>query len=506
MGMAVGIDLGTTTSMIARYDGLWRRTPTVENRHAIPSIVTYLPGGAAVVGPAVRRRGEAGRPVTIHSAKRFLGREYDQVTAAVALGCEVVPTLGGAVRFDVRGEPVAPEEVSARVLRALADDLGHRLGEPVVEVVLAVPATFGDAQRRAMREAGRLAGLDVIRVMNEPAAAALAYSVDRTGQETVMVFDLGGGTLDVAVIGVGFGIVEVLAVAGDGQLGGGDVDRLIAEHLADEMADATGVDLRADRSSWHRLVEAAERAKVRLSSTSKTRVSVPLADARGSRRFGTSLSRATVEGLAADLVRRCRHTVTRALTDAGVTADDLDEVLVVGRAARMPAVRAMLRSLTGGRLPRLSMDTDHIVASGAAIQAAAMRGAVCDALVWDVTPVALTARTGDGRRTAIVRRNTATPVTRTVAVPPGRGDVVVLEEDGHRTRVVGRVEVGRDRVGGVMFHVDVDGILSASAVDPDTGAERPVPILTADAPAGPRATPTRAERTDELLVLGRSEA
>jgi molecular chaperone DnaK len=508
MGMAVGVDLGTSTSTIACYDGLWRRLPTSDNRHAIPSVVTYLDGGGTVIGPGARRRGGADAGVTIQAVKRFLGRGYGEVTdLSTSVAGVVTPAWGDTVRFRVSGGPVTPEEVSARLLRALADDLGRRLGEPVGEVVIAVPASFGDAARRATREAGRLAGLDVVRLVNEPAAAALAYSVHRTGQETVMVFDLGGGTLDVAIVEVGFGIVEVRAAAGDGQLGGGDVDRVIAEHLADEMVHGTGVDPRHDRPTWHRLVEAAERAKVRLSAASKTRVSVPLEAAAGARRFSATLTRDALEALTADLVRRCRHTAQRALTDAGVAAEDLDEVLIVGRAARMPAVRAMLRSLTGGRLPRTSMDMDDIVAAGASIQAAALRGAVCDALVWDVTTVDLTARTGHDRGTAIVRRNTATPVTRTIAVPPGRRDVAVVEEDDAGSRVLGRVELGRDdglpRERSVMFHVDADGILSASVVDPATGAERSLPIVTADGPTD--GASADAGRGEELLVLGRSE-
>jgi molecular chaperone DnaK len=509
MGVAVGVDLGTSNSMIACHGGPGQRFPAPEVPDAVPSVVAYLGGGAVVVGSRARRRGASDPAATIGSAKRFLGRGYPAVVGTVgSVAYDVVPVAEQSVRFDIRGERIAPEEVSACVLRALVDEIARRLGAPVTEAVLTVPALFGDAQRRALREAAGLAGVDVMRIMNESAAAALAYGFDRGGQQTVMVFDLGGGTLDVGVVDVGFGIVEVRAVAGDGYLGGDDFDRAIADHLADEVADGTGADPRGDPRTWHRLLAAAERAKVRLSSSTKTRVSVPVNPAGRSGRVGLTLSRDAFEHLTADLVGRCRRTTERALADAGVTPDDLDDVIIVGRASRMPAVLAMLGAFTRGRPSAASVDGSGFVARGAAIQAAAQRGTVCDALVWDVTPAALRARTPDGRTATIVRRNTATPVTRTVTVTESRpgGDVVVLEEyaDG-QTRTIGRVSLdqARTRPGEyrVMFHVDVSGILSASIQDPETGAERAVPIL-AD---GPRAVPPTVARDPELLLLGRTE-
>ena len=350
MGTAVGVDLGTSNSMVAWYGrpGQPIAAPAVPD--AIPSVVAYLDGGSVVVGSRALRRGTSDPAATIGSAKRFLGRGYPAVAETVgAVAYDVVPSASESVRFDVRGEPIAPEEVSACVLRRLADELARRLGEPVTEAVITVPALFGDAQRRATREAARLAGLDVMRIMNESTAAALAYGFDRGGQETVMVFDLGGGSLDVGIVDVGFGIVEVRAVAGDAELGGDDFDRAIADHLADEVAAGTGTDPRDEPRTWHRLLAAAERAKVRLSSAVKTRVSVPVNAAGRSGRVGLTLSRDAFEDLTADLVERCRRTTERALADAGVTPDDLDEAIIVGRAARMPAVRAMLGSFTRGR-------------------------------------------------------------------------------------------------------------------------------------------------------------
>jgi molecular chaperone DnaK len=398
------------------------------------------------------------------------------------------------------------------VVRALVDRLARRLGEPIDEVVVTVPALSGDGQRRATREACRIAGLDVVRIMNEPTAAALAYSLDRAGPETVMVFDLGGGTLDVAVVDIGFGIVEVRAVAGEAHLGGDDFDHVIAGHLADELSGGAGVDLRQDPRTWRRLLAATEKAKVRLSAAARTRVSVGLDADRGSRRVGTTLTRETTESLTADLVAGCLSTARSALADAGVAADDLDEVIILGRAARMPAIRAVIRTLTGGRLPRTSTERDGFVARGAAVQAAALRGAVCDALVWDVTPVSLFARTPDGRSTAIVRGNTATPVTRTIAVP-GRpaGDVFVVEERGADPRVLGRVVMdqrsARIRELRLMFHVDADGILSASTQDPATGLELPVPIVPWTGPNGVSAVPRpRVGRAADALVLDLTEA
>jgi molecular chaperone DnaK len=516
MGVAVGVDLGTSNSTIACHGGPGQRFPVSEVPDAVPSVVAYLDGGEVVVGSRARRRGASDPAATIGSAKRFLGRGYPAVAGPIgAVAYDVVPVAQQSVRFDVRGERIAPEAVSACVLRCLVEDLARRLGAPVTEAVLTAPALFGDAQRRALREAAGLAGIGVMRIMNESAAAALAYGFDRGGRQTVMVFDLGGGTLDVGIVDVGFGIVEVRAVAGDGYLGGDDFDRAIADHLADEVADGTGVDPREDPLTWHRLLAAAERAKVRLSSATKTRVSVPV-DATGRPgRVGVTLARDAVEHLTADLVRRCRHTTERALTDAGVTPADLDDVIIVGGAARMPAVHTMLGAITRGRPPAAFVDGSGFVARGAAIQAAALRGTVCDALVWDVTPAALRARTPDGRTATIVRRNTATPVTRTVTVAESRpgSDVVVLEEyaDG-QTRTVGRVSLDqvRNRAGGaavlagacsLMFHVDVNGIVSASIQDSETGAERAVPILG----DGPRAVPPTVARDAELLVLGRTE-
>jgi molecular chaperone DnaK len=542
MGPAVGVDLGTTNSMIACLGGQGERFPTPEIPDAMPSVVAYLDGGAVAVGAKARRRGATDPAATIGSAKRFLGRGYPAVAETTgSVAYDVVPVAGESVRFDVRGKRVAPEEVSACVLRTLTDVLARRVGAPVTEVVLAVPALFGDAQRRALREAARLAGVDVMRIMNESTAAALAYGFDRGDRQTVMVFDLGGGTLDVGVVDVGCGIVEVRAVAGDGYLGGDDFDRAIADHLADEVADVAGADPREDPRTWHRLLAAAEKAKVRLSSATKTRVSVPVLPGPAGRsagrsgRIGLTLSRDAFEQVTADLTERCRRTTERALADAGVTAHDLDEVIIVGRAARMPAVLAMLGAFTRGRSPAASVDGTGFVARGAAIQAAAQRGTVCDALVWDVTPATLRARTPDGDTTTIVRRNTATPVTRTVTVTGSRpgADLVVLEEqaDG-QTRAIGRVPLDHGPAGGatlagsaggatlaggsaggailagsagehrVMFHVDVDGMLSASIQDPATGAERAVPILS----VGSRPAPPHPARDSELLLLGRPES
>jgi molecular chaperone DnaK len=508
MGTAIGVDLGTSNSMVAWYGRPGHPIAAAAVPEAVPSVVAYLDGGSVVVGSRALRRGTSDPAATIGSAKRFLGRGYPAVAeTAGAVAYDVVPSASESVRFDIRGERIAPEEVSACVLRALAYELARRLGEPVTEAVITVPALFGDAQRRATREAARLAGLDVMRIMNESTAAALAYGFDRRGQETVMVFDLGGGSLDVGIVDVGFGIVEVRAVAGDAELGGDDFDRAVADHLADEVAAGTGTDPRDEPRTWHRLLAAAERAKLRLSSAVKTRVSVPVNAAGRSGRVGLTLSRDAFEDLTADLVERCRRTTEQALADAGVSPDDLDQAIIVGRAARMPAVRAMLGSFTRGG-PAAAVDGTGFVARGAAIQAAAQRGAVCDALVWDVTPAALRARTPDGRTSTIVRRNTATPVTRTVAVAGSRSgaDVVVVEEhaDG-RTRTIGRVPLDDvpTRVGefGLMFHVDVNGILSASIQDPATGAERAVPILT----TGRRVAPPTVARDAELLLLGLTE-
>jgi molecular chaperone DnaK len=491
MAKAVGIDLGTTNSVIAGYEGGQASViPNAEGGRTTPSVVAFTEAGERLVGQLARRQAVLNPKGTIHSAKRFMGRRFEEVAEeARIVSYEVVAGPDGAVRFAVRGRLIAPEEVSAMILRKLAEDAGRQLGERVTQAVITVPAYFNDAQRQATKDAGRIAGLEVLRIINEPTAAALAYGLDRTGHQTVLVFDLGGGTFDVSVLDVGDGVVEVRATAGDTHLGGDDFDDRVVAHLAEEFHRQTGIDLRADAQAVQRLTEAAEKAKVELSSVTRTQVNLPFitADAAGPKHLTMSLTRATVEALSADLVQRCLAPVRQAMADARVTADDLDEVILVGGATRMPAVQALVRRLSGGKDPNLSVNPDEVVAIGAAIQAAVLAGQVRDVVLLDVTPLSLGVATLGGLMTRLIERNTTIPTRRSEVFSTAEDnqpavDVVVLQ--GERDRAVDNRVLGRMRLDNirpaprgvpqieVTFDIDANGILHVSARDQHTRAEQ----------------------------------
>lgn len=333
--------------------------------------------GERLIGQLARRQAILNPKGTIYSAKRFIGRHYDEISdEAKAVAYDVVEGDGGVARIDVRGKLYAPEEISALVLRKLADDAGKSMGERVTEAVITVPAYFNDAQRTATKDAGRIAGLEVLRIINEPTAAALAYGMDKKQHETVLVFDLGGGTFDVSVLDVGDGVVEVRSTAGDSHLGGDDFDRRLVDHLADTFQRENGIDLRQDPQALQRLFEAAEKAKTELSSVTRTQVSLPFvtADASGPKHLTETVMRSTFEQITADLVERCLDPVQQALADAKVSDQDIDEVILVGGSTRMPAVQALVRRLTGGKDPNMSVNPDEVVALGAAIQAGVLKG------------------------------------------------------------------------------------------------------------------------------------
>jgi molecular chaperone DnaK (HSP70) len=342
MAKAVGIDLGTTNSVIATTEnGHPTVIPNSEGSRTTPSVVAFTEEGERLVGQLARRQAILNPKGTIYSAKRFIGRRYDEVASEIhAVSFDVVPGPDGAVRFNVRGKLYAPEEISALVLRKLADDAGKFLGERVTEAVITVPAYFNDAQRQATKDAGKIAGLEVLRIINEPTAAALAYGLDKGANETVLIFDLGGGTFDVSLLSIGEGVVEVLSTAGDGHLGGDDFDRRIVDYLADEFQHDTGIDLRQDPQALQRLFEAAEKAKVELSSVTQTTVNLPFvtADASGPKHLNTTLRRSTFEQITSDLIERTKGPVQTAMSDAKVTANDIDEVILVGGSTRIPAV------------------------------------------------------------------------------------------------------------------------------------------------------------------------
>ncbi|MCW2601235.1 MAG: hscA [Frankiales bacterium] len=495
MARAVGIDLGTTNSVIATFEGGQATViPNAEGARTTPSVVAFTESGERLVGQLARRQAIMNPKGTVSSAKRFIGRKYDEVTEELkAVSYDVVPGPDGTVRFDVHGKKYAPEEISALVLRKLVDDAAKFLGEKVTEAVITVPAYFNDAQRTATRDAGKIAGLEVLRIINEPTAAALAYGLDKRQHETVLVFDLGGGTFDVSILDVGDGVVEVRSTSGDTHLGGDDFDRRLVDYLADQFQKDNGIDLRKDPQALQRLFEAGEKAKVELSSVTQTQVNLPFvtADASGPKHLTATIMRSTFDEITHDLVERCLGPVQQAMKDAKVSANDIDEVILVGGSTRIPAVQALVRRLTGGKDPNMTVNPDEVVAMGAAIQAGVLKGDVSDVLLLDVTPLSLGVETRGGVMTRIVDRNTTIPVRRSETFSTAEDnqsavDVVVLQgerEKASDNRVLGRFRLedirparrGEPQVE-VTFDIDANGILNASAKDKDTGKEQSITI------------------------------
>jgi molecular chaperone DnaK len=495
MAKAVGIDLGTTNSVVAVIEG---GQPTViinsEGSRLTPSVVAFTKSGERLVGQIAKRQSVLNAENTIYSAKRFIGRRYSEVQSEIKnVPYKVMAGPNDAVRFEIAGKQYAPEEISAQVLRKLAEDASKYLGEKVNDAVITVPAYFNDAQRQATKDAGKIAGLNVLRIINEPTAAALAYGLDKKKNETILVFDLGGGTFDVSLLDVGDGVFEVRATSGDTHLGGDDFDKRIVDWVAQEFQREQGIDLRKDRQALQRLIEAAEKAKIELSSAVETTISLPFvtADATGPKHLEMKLTRAKFEQLTADLVERCVGPVKQALSDAKISEREIDEVILVGGATRMPAVQALVRRLTGGKEANQSVNPDEVVAVGAAIQAGVLAGEVKNVLLLDVTPLSLGVETLGGVMTKLIERNTTVPTRKSETFSTADDNQSAVEIhvlQGERELARDNRTLGHFRLEGirpaprgapqieVTYDIDANGILTVTAKDKESGKEQKITI------------------------------
>ena len=472
MAKTIGIDLGTTNSVVAVMEG---GKPTVianaEGSRTTPSIVGFSKTGEKLVGQLAKRQAILNPDKTIASIKRHMGDDY---------------------KVNIDGKDYTPQEISAMILRKLADDASNYLGEKVTSAVITVPAYFNDAQRQATKDAGKIAGLDVLRIVNEPTAAALAYGLEKDKSEKVLVFDLGGGTFDVSILEIGDGVHEVLSTSGDTHLGGDDFDQKVMDWICEEFKKQEGIDLKGDKQAMQRVKEAAEKAKCELSSVMETNINLPFitADANGPKHLDLNLTRAKFEDLGRDLLNRCKVPVENALKDAGITKNDIDEVVLVGGSTRIPAVQQLVKEYTG-KEPNQSVNPDEVVAVGAAIQAGVLAGEVKDIVLLDVTPLTLGIETLGGVMTPLVPRNTTIPVSKSQVFSTAENnqtavDIHVLQ--GERPMSRDNKSLGMFRLEGiapamrgipqieVTFDIDANGIVNVSAKDKATNKEQKITI------------------------------
>ena len=496
MAKVVGIDLGTTNSVVAAIEG---GQPTVitnaEGLRTTPSIVAYTKKQELLVGQIAKRQAVINPENTFFSVKRFIGSKEGELSDdSKQLPYKVVKDGNGNVKIKCSSlsKEFSPEEISAQVLRKLINDATTYLGQDVTQAVITVPAYFNDSQRQATMDAGKIAGIEVLRIINEPTAASLAYGLDKKQNETILVFDLGGGTFDVSILEVGDGIFEVLSTSGDTNLGGDDFDKVLVNWLVKEFEAQEGINLTQDIQALQRLTEAAEKAKMELSTADKTTIHLPFitADATGPKHIEKELTRDAFEGLCKELIERCRIPVEKALSDARLEQSDINEVVLVGGSTRIPAIQELVESLTGKK-PNQSVNPDEVVAIGAAIQAGILAGEIKDVLLLDVTPLSLGVETLGGVMTKIIARNTTIPVKKSEmfsTAVENQTNVEIHVLQGERELVSGNKSLGNFRLDGipaagrgvpqieVTFDIDVDGILSVTAREKETGIEQSVTI------------------------------
>jgi molecular chaperone DnaK len=496
MSKIIGIDLGTTNSVVAVMEG---GDPTVittaEGSRLLPSVVGFNKNGERLVGQTAKRQAVINPENTVYSIKRFMGRRFDEVdTERTMVSYQVIkgPSNDAQVHIPAKNTDFTPQDISAMILSKLKQDAEAYLGEPVKQAVITVPAYFNDSQRQATKDAGKIAGLDVLRIINEPTAAALAYGLDKKENEIILVFDLGGGTFDVSVLEVGGGVIEVRSTNGDTHLGGDDWDERIANWVADQFQSENGIDLRKDRQALQRLREASEKAKIELSSVVETEINLPYitADMNGPKHLQVKLSRSRFEQLSEDLVARLRQPFQAALKDANLDTSEINEVVLVGGATRMPMVQDLVRSLTS-KEPHKGVNPDEVVAVGAAIQAGVLGGEVKDVLLLDVTPLSLGLETLGGVMTTLIERNTTIPVKKTEVFSTAEDgqtavDIHILQ--GERPMAADNMSMGRFRLEGippaprgtpqveVTFDIDANGILNVTAQDKATGKEQKITV------------------------------